>query len=212
MVRKVYIQGPAGCLIHEQFEKTDVPVIGGTIFFQIFHMDRAKLSSRTNLVLVDHDQRRPIYRSRFDDGEKMFNWIRKNSYLFIAARITYSDDKAVNQIWISESQMKLHMFESWLCHVLKIPVARWCTAKIKVVDKNYAYVEVYGEWSESDFNSILTNKKKIEDCIQINYNKPPDDDTIPKWNLKDLSTDPAKYQQFLMQQDILKYGKMGGKA
>lgn len=147
------------------------------MFLQVFHTNIKNLSSSQHLSPVDHDDRRPILFASFDDVTKSMQWLEKNHRWILAGEITniiQGDSSAVlEQTCFAQDQETLQLFGAWLAHVTGRKRPKWCNALVVEHGEGVASVESPGTLTVEDFNDVLADKKRIEDCI---YRKPAADD------------------------------------
>lgn len=136
--------------------------------FQIHHTNLGKLSSRSHLMPIDNDLRRPMFMSSSDNANLQTQWFRKNVHLFLAYENVTTDRVLDNWIifkqYFGQSQSVLHYFHGWCAHVLGHPAASWCMAEIKILDDSNAQVVLGKVPSSDEFTALVKGEMTKEQC------------------------------------------------
>lgn len=102
------------------------------LFFQVFHTDVNKLSSRSHLRAIDNDNRRPIYLAALvGKSETAMRYLMKNRDVFQASMNIHVDcrdgEEIIYRQTFGRTQQKLHAFVAWLSHMTGMAKPSWCT-------------------------------------------------------------------------------------
>lgn len=152
--------------------KTDKAVPqGASLLVQVFHTDVDRLTSRQHMLPIDRDDRRPIFALNFGDVPKAMQWLNKNFHLLLAAEVTmmFKSEKETLIItsFIGNDQEILQLFVAWAMHVTGRQRPKWCTAHVSEHGDGVAAVRCEGLLTSDDFNAVLNDKKKLEDCSLV---------------------------------------------
>jgi hypothetical protein len=179
VLRTSYVenQGTGRCMLVQNMEcKEEIASRAGvSVWFQVFHTNVKKLSSRRRHQPIDHDLRCPMFVTSFDDPRKWTSWLGRNGDLLEACQISIVEPgcKHVSNMYMGKDQPRLHCFVAWLSYMLKLPKPHWVLGEVAELEQQVvadgfnqdggAFVHLPGVLSPTDFQALAEGSKTLQE-------------------------------------------------